>query len=595
MGIPGSANPLLFGGEAQAYEIEQSLRFNKDDSNYMERTFSSSGSLTTWTFSCWFKFGRRSQQQTLWSAGTTFGVYDYINFSSNAGTYKDNLEHYVRRAGAAWRTSAKYRDHSAWYHVVAVWDTTNATAADRLRHYINGVRVDSYSASGSIAQNATSMHINTANKHRFGLRADSNTSYTGQIMDGHMAELHFIDGTAVDPEDNFGEFDENGVWRPIEYTGSYGSNGVYLKFDSTATNGIGHDHSGNGNNFTPTSGFTTSGTGTDVLDDTPTTNFPTFNPLALDRGLNDANLVVGTGHGNADFVWTKTMAANQGGNYYWEYNVTSVQASSDFYFGVLEYTSPIHRLPDWPYGVREKALIFNCASTNTQWRVRDSYVNSNAPSGGFTVAANDVVGVRIDIDNDLVTLSKNGTVETGISGYLSSDTNVYYTPAADIYGNNDQAQFNAGQRAFSHQPTGTSELSTATLAEVDILNPADHFQVVLDTGANILSSAQSATTGFSSGLWWIKDRDNANNNQIFDTASTSSSVLLSPANGRASYSAPSGNSVAWCWAAPSSSASNTNGSITTSVYANDTAGFSIATWSGTGANATVGHGFKQCA
>jgi hypothetical protein len=217
-----------------------------------------------------------------------------------------------------------------------VFDTNNATAASRNKLYINNQLVTLSAGPSGYGTNPSQTSSNwvwftcpvgtAANNYRFiGALASGSGSGTtsGYYLDGYTAEAHLIDGQALDPTD-FGEFDNNGVWRPIRYTGSHGTNGYYLKFDPSATNGIGHDHSGNGNNFTPTS-FTTSGTGTDVMSDTPTTNYATLNPtLPSLLQVKDGNLICDSTNRTTNY--TNTTLATMGvssGKWYYEATVDS--------------------------------------------------------------------------------------------------------------------------------------------------------------------------------------------------------------------------------------------------------------------------------
>ena len=612
-------NEALIGaaGQGGAYQIEQSLRFDGSGPSRLtyDNTSGTNNSSSAWTLSFWMKRGDPISSSPygndlhlmMWTpSGSCANTEYFLIADPNHGNTTIQNGMSFNGGGYSGNIANKLRDPSAWYHFV--WRGNTGSSTNIV--YINGVPVTAYHQGPS---SMTSSLVNGATRWSIG---DSYTGCSSSPWEGYLAEVHFVDGQAL-TADSFGEFDDNGVWRPIRYTGTYGTNGYYLKFDPSAANGVGHDHSGNGHHWTASS-VTTSGTGTDVLDDTPTNNFPTFNPLALERGLNQGNLVVGTGHGNGDFIWTKTMAANQGGNYYWEYNITSVQASSDFYFGVLEYSDPIHRLPDWAYGVRDKTLAFNTNTNNIQWLVRGSWVNSNAPSGGFTVAVNDVVGVRLDIDNDLITLSKNGTVQTGLSGYLNSDTSVYYTPATDVYGNNDQLSFNAGQRAFSHQPSGTTTLCTANLATPDVANPGEYFKTLTYTGTGGTRTVSGA--GFQPDFAWIKCRSTGSNHVAYDVLRgigrlrpDDTDSEFTTADGFASFASDGLNLdgtgggggdvnvngrtyVAWCWKAGGSGSSNTAGTITSTVSANPSAGFSVVTYTGNAtSNATVGHGLGVAA
>jgi hypothetical protein len=150
--------------------------------------------------------------------------------------------------------------------------------------------------------------------------------------------------------------------------------------------------------------------------------------------------------------------------------------------------------------------------------------------------------------------------------------------------------WNFGQMPFLFEPTGYQDVATNSLPEPTIKNGSDHFQAITDTGANILTAAQAA---FSNGLWWIKDRANSNQHQLVDSVRGSNSALNCPNLTVATYSAPTGNSVAWCWNVGGTAAENTDGTLTAQVAANTDAGFSIISWTGTNAAGTVGHGLTE--
>jgi hypothetical protein len=254
---------VLAGSGVSAYEIEQSLRFNSADSTNLSRTPSSTGNRKTFTVSCWVKRAQIGATQMIWSAGPASGGNIYLYFTSS-----DELQLSVdTEASGIVKTTQKFRDPSAWYHIVCAVDTSQATAANRVKFFVNGTAVSSFASASYPSQNHDT-HWNHTSAHRIGQRNDGTAFY----INAYIAEFYNLDGTAVSDAEDFAEADDNGVWRPIAYTGSFGTNGFYLKFDPSATNGIGHDHSGNGNNWTP-SGFSTSGTGTDVMSDTPTTNW----------------------------------------------------------------------------------------------------------------------------------------------------------------------------------------------------------------------------------------------------------------------------------------------------------------------------------
>jgi hypothetical protein len=197
------------GGAAAGYEIERSLRFSSGDSSYLSRTPSSAGNQTTWTWSGWVKRSSFDTTNNFFVAGTSaFANIRFANQNIDFTAY--NGSSYIGRKV----TSAVYRDPSAWYHIVCVFDTSNATAADRMRVYVNGVREESFSTSTDPTQNATSV-INSNVEHRVGT-FDGSTEF----FNGYLADVHFVDGRGLDPTD-FGEFDDNGVWQPIEYTSTF--------------------------------------------------------------------------------------------------------------------------------------------------------------------------------------------------------------------------------------------------------------------------------------------------------------------------------------------------------------------------------------
>ena len=235
-GAAGSA-----GGADADFKIERSLRFNSADSAYLSRTPSTAGSGTTWTVSGWVKrteFG--SYTPILISADTAqttevaFTTDNKIQVADGSTTYR--------------KTNADFRDPSAFYHIVVTWDSGNSTVANRCRIYVNGTE-QSYSTNTTITQHATT-DINTTDIHYIGRQSNTYTNC-------YQAEIHFIDGTALAPT-AFGEFDATtGVWNPIKYTGTYGTNGFHLDFSDPSD--LGNDAAGS-NNFTPHNLVGTAGT-----------------------------------------------------------------------------------------------------------------------------------------------------------------------------------------------------------------------------------------------------------------------------------------------------------------------------------------------
>jgi hypothetical protein len=246
MTIPASANPLLLKAPAGGggYAIERSLRFNSSDSAYLSRTPSTAGNRKTWTWAGWVKRSDLSTSDfTLFSGGTTLAhtATTIIFFRNNKLCYSSITQDILQ-------TEAVYRDASAWYHIVVALDTTQATASNRLKFYVNGSQVTQFSTdarSAQLAQN-TDYGINNTEAHGIGRFAYNGSKY----FSGLLADVHFCDGTAYDAS-AFGEFDDNGIWQPIAYSGSYGTNGFHLPFsDNSTAAALGTDTSGNGNTWT---------------------------------------------------------------------------------------------------------------------------------------------------------------------------------------------------------------------------------------------------------------------------------------------------------------------------------------------------------
>jgi hypothetical protein len=584
MSIIGSNILAGASGQGGAYEIEQSLRFNSADSAHLYEAVGTSTPTdgTKATVSLWVKRGKLDNNGHILSVGSTSNsTYCNLLYRSSSDTFR-----WIQQGGAQFDavTTAVYRDCSAWYHIVLVFDTNNATAASRNKLYINNQLVTLSAGPSGYGTNPSQTSSNgvwftcpvgtAANNYRFiGALASGSGSGTtsGYYLDGYTAEAHLIDG----------------------YTGSHGTNGYYLKFDPSATNGIGHDHSGNGNNFTPTS-FTTSGTGTDVMSDTPTTNYATLNPtLPSLLQVKDGNLICDSTNRTTNY--TNTTLATMGvssGKWYYEATVDSgsmivgwakAGVNLDYFLGV-------------------DSLGWSYSHSGQKWN------NNSAQTYGATYTTGDVIGCALDLSAGTLEFFKNGTSQgvafTGLSGEFfpgigdgSSSTSVVAT-------------VNFGQRAFAYTPpTGYKALNTANLPAPDIADGSQYFNTVLYTGNGTGSSQAVTGVGFQPELVWIKARSFAGAHKLVDavrgadkflesssTAAESTTALNSfdsdgfTITGSSGFNNGTETFAAWCWDAGGSGSSNTDGSITSTVSANPSAGFSIVTYTGTGSAATVGHG-----
>jgi len=280
MSIPGSASPLFLATAAAAaapagHQIDRSLRFNSSDSAYLSRTPSSAGNRRTFTFSCWVKRNK---------VGHYSGLFGGADGSNTQGIYLTNDDEiYVPIGGQNHIWSPKIRDLSAWYHIVTAVDTTQSTNTDRIKTYINGVALTSsdVKSAGWPSQDVDSS-VNNTGLHTIGRNAGN----TGSYGEYYLTEVHFVDGTALAATD-FGEEDSNGVWQPKAFSGTYGTNGFYLKFaDASSKAALGTDSSGNSNTW-------------DVHNLTAVV--PTLNGVSFDGSgdrlvvADDADLAFGTG------------------------------------------------------------------------------------------------------------------------------------------------------------------------------------------------------------------------------------------------------------------------------------------------------------
>ena len=213
MSVPGNLyTPTIRKTRGGDYLIEQSLLFNDDDSAYLTRTPSTAGNRKTWTFSAWVKRGNLSSAMRIFFASTASpaAAEDWTNLSFDAGdtltlaNYTTNLR----------TTSMKFRDPNAWYHLVVAVDTTLATAADRIKIYVNGVQITAFGTNNAPTQNFD-FSVNNTVEHKIGERVD----VSGDHYDGLMALPILVDGAALDAT-SFGELDDDGYWNPIEYTGA---------------------------------------------------------------------------------------------------------------------------------------------------------------------------------------------------------------------------------------------------------------------------------------------------------------------------------------------------------------------------------------
>ena len=617
-------------GPVTGYQIERSLRFNSADSAYLNRTPASAGSRTTWTMSMWAKRGKLgATNYTLFSATG----YDIARFSA---TYPDTIEwEPANLAGYAY-TPAVFRDPSAWYHIVFTWDSTNATAANRMRIYVNGVSQTITYTVGAPAQNTQSYwNSNVAST----IGAFFNVT---QFFDGYLTEINFIDGQALTPS-SFGETDSaTGVWKAKKYAGTYGTNGFYLKFadnSGTTSTTLGKDSSGNGNNWTPNNFSVTAGAGNDSMVDSPTSygtdtgvggevrgNYCTWNPTAA-KGAN-TSITNGNLYASASSN-SYGVAANfviSSGKWYWEITIDSGSSTANGnYYGVGDANTKMLQMTDEynsPYTSGYIAVFYSGSAGQIIKGVNGTM--TNLQTGLATTASSDVLGFALDCDASPATLSvyRNNSL-LGSAQSLSGIGSGIWVPFVGAH-NAVDTNANFGQRAFAYTaPSGfkalcTTNLPTPTIGATSTTQADNYFGVALYSGTGSGNSNVVSGLKFTTDLWWQRARNAVKNNYLQDAVRGfgASKSLTSNSNGAEGFngtpltqslsvsstgftvSGPdfNGNTVsetyvAWCWNAGGSNATNTAGTITSTVRANTTSGFSIVTYTGNDTSgSTVGHG-----
>ena len=231
--------PVIGGdGKPTGYEIDNSLRFNDGDSPSLQFTPSSDSNEQTWTVSFWVKRGvmGTSSSQMIFASDTNYDEYVFCRFCGTEVSNKTDMFQVFMvepngREGNV-RTARLFRDPSAWYHIVVRCDLTQGTAADRLRIYVNGVKETSFDTASYLNQNDDNVNWNSNVPQAIGHQKQA--SSVERHLDGYLSEFYNIDGTSLGP-DSFGETNDNGVWVPKQYTGSFGTKGYFLEFKQTGT------------------------------------------------------------------------------------------------------------------------------------------------------------------------------------------------------------------------------------------------------------------------------------------------------------------------------------------------------------------------
>jgi len=385
------------------YNVANSVRYNDGDSPKLNIDFSSDGTLNKWTFSMWFKRSTLGTAQRLFCVIDS-GMDDYIKFGTD-DQIEWGFDHEDSNRGIL-KTNRKFRDVSAWYHLVCRLDTTDSTAGDRMRMYINGVEETSFATDTNPPQNETG-DIGRDNNHYIG------TSGSSQYFDGYMAEVCMINNQSLAPT-SFGEFDSDtpSVFKPIDVSGlTAGTNGFYLDFEDSGN--LGNDAFG-GTDWTETNLAAT-----DQSTDTCTNNFCTLNPLGGKRGNNttfsEGNLKsVDTGSTNGVDPNLHATFGLTAGSWYFEMKAEAITAGRMASIALLVQDG---QGPDDYADARTVNLYYEKNSSGNKIRK----FSSDVETGLADNAADDIFGVALDIDNGTVQFYKNGsTYGSQVTGLSSS-------------------------------------------------------------------------------------------------------------------------------------------------------------------------------
>ena len=456
--------PLILGTNSikdTGYDVDNSCRFAHNGDDKLDRTTETPTLGTKFTVSFWCKRDNLGDYHHILTTTANPGNWDSIRFSNG-----DKLQVLLNNETANYTTNRLFRDVSAWYHIVVRVDTTDATAGDRLKIYVNGVEETSFSTETHPAQNHTFNYQTSGKTLRIGANT-WNTATGHEKLGGYLCEFCFIDGQALDA-DQFGEFDsDTGIWKPIDVSDlTFGDNGWYLDFEDSSS--LGNDVSGNNNDFT-SSGLTS----VDQSTDTCTNNFATMNSIAFaDAGdrLSEGNLRLDGTSSSAHSLGIGTIAVNQGkwwfeaeldavGGTYPQIGLRSVDVNNTVASYVGEITGGVG--------------YFSAGGSQIDG-------STAVASGGYaTYTSGDIINVGLDLDNNKIYWYKNGTL---VNSGGTTITNRLYTFAVSQYSNTGHwfcnfgagtiysiSSGNADENGFGNfehaPPSGYFSLCTKNLAE----------------------------------------------------------------------------------------------------------------------------------
>jgi len=471
---------ILPGNSASGgFDVANSCRFNDDDSPRLRNAFGTPTNRKKYTFSAWMKKGKVGNtsggtEDTLWGVYTDGSNYSYLRINTGP-----QFEWKIREGGSTVgkiQTTALIRDPSAWLHIVVAYDSTQGTAANRMKMYINGTQVSSLNTATYVNENVET----TFNESGQNLDIGSDGNGAG-YFDGYMAEVVFIDGQQL-AADQFGEFDsDSGIWKPIDVSGlTFGDNGSYLDFEDSSA--LGNDVSGNNRDFASTNLATT-----DQSTDTCTNNFATMNPLDnyyASNTYSEGNIKFVT-KASGGFAYGTSTVGLSSGKWYAEFDCIATTDTGAYHqVGIVEKPSA-STTTDATANIGSTAYSWGYFALDGKSRNNGSYSNY-----GASWTTGDIIGIYLNLDDNELRFSKNGAIQNSgtaisITAPASNGTGHYFITAGGMstnasvtfeanFGNPFQSQSSSvsdanGYGAFEYSPTLSGvnyyALNTKNLAE----------------------------------------------------------------------------------------------------------------------------------
>ena len=523
---------LIVLRQIYAYPIAKSLKFNVASSDCLTRTGGDSGNRTTFTFSAWIKRSNLCNggtNQSIFGGGSDSSNRDVLRFSSDDELQYQNV---IGGTSLTVQTTALFRDVTAWMHIVLRVDTTQATSANRVKIYINGVQQTlSGNTTNWHAQNSVTFFTHSTLRV-LGARTNDGSS-KNLFFDGYMAEVHLIDGTSLAPTSFATDFYK--TWSPKEYNtsdGGYGAVGFHLDFADGAA--IGDDNSGQTHDWT-----VQNLAATDVVIDSPTNNFATINALTMGQ-----NNTISNGALKIASLWSADLSGAQmtqflqSGKWYWEVRAGGVGGTYP-YLGIGTWASTTKAAT---YGSRYTIAWRNSGAAVEAYTQMGTITKSNVA----TWTSNDVIMFAVDVDAKKIWWGENGTwqgsanpsggsgqsaswtvhqeITPSYMGYQSQGVGTYFNFGQDsTFNGNVSAATNADGNGIGNfqyaPPTGFLAICSKNIAESAVNvsiddQPEDYFDAKLYVG-NGGQTISSLT--FQPDLVWIKDRTNAYHHQLYDS------------------------------------------------------------------------------